>query len=88
MSRTFSTKNGSEESLNVSRRCGFRPKACQMRDDGGLRQAQLARQAARAPVRRRRPGLQGAVTACSTWASVTVRGAPGRGSRPDRRAAW
>jgi hypothetical protein len=31
MSRTFSTKAGSEESLKVSTRCGFSAKARQMR---------------------------------------------------------
>ena len=31
MSRTFSTNSRSEESLNVSLRCGCRPKARQMR---------------------------------------------------------
>src|SRR5215207_1786251 len=31
MSRTFSTNSGSVESLKVSTRCGFRPKARQMR---------------------------------------------------------
>src|SRR5688500_16007663 len=31
MSRTFSTNSGSAESLKVSARCGFSPKACQTR---------------------------------------------------------
>ena len=31
MSRTFSTNSGSDDSLNVSERCGCRPKACQIR---------------------------------------------------------
>ena len=31
MSRTFSTKSGSGESLKVSRRWGLNPKACQIR---------------------------------------------------------
>ena len=58
-SRTFSTKYGSVESLNVSARCGFRPNARQIRPTADLRQAGGLGHAAGAPVGGvRRLGLQ------------------------------
>src|SRR5215218_10317414 len=52
MSRTFSTNNGSEESLKVSTRCGCSPKARQMRCTVEGRVADLLGHAPQAPMRR------------------------------------
>ena len=87
-SRTFSTKYGSVDSLNVSARCGLSPNARQIRPtvdcDSPLRLA--------IPRVLQWVALVGLVsrvlvTTRSTSASVTVRGAPGRGSstRPSSR---
>jgi len=89
-SRTFSVKNGSADSLNDSRRWGLRPNARQMRPT-----AVWDRPRSRARVRVLQWvasfGVASRVRARarSTWASVTVLGAPGRGSsvNPSRRAS-
>ena len=81
MSRTLSINCGSGDSLNVSVRCGCKPKACQIR----LMVMRLS------PVALAKPRVDQCVsprgvlsnvwiTTCSTCASLTVRGAPGRGS--------
>ena len=90
MSRTFSTKSGSLESLNVSCRCGCRPKARQMRET-----AVCDRPASRAMLRVLQwvapAGTLSNVLAitASTRASSIERGAPGRGAsrRPSRRCS-
>ena len=81
MSRTFSISSGSGDSLKVSLRWGRSPKARQMR----LTVMRL-RPVVRASERVLQCVAPGGVvsnvvmTTCSTWASVTVRGVPGRGS--------
>ncbi len=90
MSRTFSTKSGSLESLNVSCRCGCRPKARQMRET-----AVCDRPASRAMERVLQwvapAGTLSNVLAitASMRVSSMLRGAPGRGasSRPSSRCS-
>jgi hypothetical protein len=88
MSRTFSTNSGSVESLKVSLRCGCSENAFQMRwtVEGArpealaiVRELQWVQPAGRLS--------SVAVTTSATFASLTVRGAPGRGSSrsPSRR---
>ncbi len=81
MSRTLSTKSGSVESLKVSTRCGWSENAFQIRCtvDGASpaarampRELQCVRPAGRVS--------SVAVTTSATFPSLTVRGAPGRGS--------
>ncbi len=50
MSRTLSTKSGSLDSLNVSELCGCKPKAVQMRQMVGVREAGRSRHRADRPV--------------------------------------
>ena len=81
MSRTFSINSGSGDSLNVSVRCGCRPKACQMR----LIVMRLKPVAFAIPRRLQWVSPRGVVssvriTTRSTSVSAIVRGAPGRGS--------
>src|SRR5581483_7431647 len=80
-SRTFSTKYGSVESLNVSARCGLSPNARQIRPtaDGDNPLARAIRRVLQwVALVGRVSSVR--VTTRSTSASVTVRGAPGRGS--------
>jgi hypothetical protein len=89
-SRTFSTKYGSVDSLNASCRWGRRPNARQIRLTAvwdrpvALAMPRVLQWVAAA-------GLDSSVrvTTSSTWASVMVRGGPGRGSsvRPSSRRA-
>ncbi len=88
MSRTFSMKRGSVESLNVSLRCGWRLKARQMRLMAlWLKPVRLAIARVLQCVAALGFVSRVSVTTRSTWASVIVRGAPGRGSssRPSSR---
>ena len=79
MSRTFSTKSGSLESLKVSTRCGFRPKARQMRQTAvWLSPVALASERVLQCVASAGVASRVVVTACSTCSSVILRGAPGR----------
>src|SRR2546428_3603080 len=80
ISRIFSMNSGSGDSLKVSLRCGCRPKARQMR----LMVMRLSPVACAKPrvlqcVAPRGVLSKVCTTTCSTWASLTVRGAPGRG---------
>jgi len=89
MSRTLSMSNGSGDSLNVSLRWGRNPKARQMRLMV-IRLSPVARASERVLQCVTPGGVVSSVvtTTCSTWSSVTVRGAPGRGSsrRPSSRS--
>ena len=81
MSRTLSMNSGSGDSLNVSLRCGCKPKARQMRLTVlWLRPHCRAIARVLQCVASRGVVSSVNVTTCSTAASVTVRGAPGRGS--------
>ena len=88
MSRTFSMNRGSGESLNDSVRCGCNPNACQIRPivsvDNPTSRAIERRLQCVSP---RGVVSSVLVTISSTRASVTLRGAPGRGSssRPSNR---
>src|SRR5574340_742423 len=89
ISRTFSTNSGSADSLNVSVRCGCRPKARQMRCTV-LRLTPLVCAMARVLQWVAWVGVVSRVwvTIRSTAASVTVRGAPGRGSSNSPSRRW
>jgi hypothetical protein len=81
MSRTFSTNSGSVESLKVSTRCGWSENAFQMRCTvEGASPAALAMPRELQCVRPAGSLSSVAVTTSATFSSVTVRGAPGRGS--------
>lgn len=56
MSRTFSTNNGSGDSLKVSLRCGWSPKARQIRLIVARLRPLVVFQEARAPLAHRRSG--------------------------------
>jgi hypothetical protein len=90
MSRTFSMKSGSFESLNVSVRCGCRAKARQMRWTV-LRLSPHAVAIDRVLQWLASEGVVSSVwvSTRSTSTSVIVRGAPGRGSssKPSSRVA-
>jgi hypothetical protein len=79
MSRTLSTNSGSRESLKVSARCGCSPKARQMRTTADwLSPTALASERVLQCGASVGVASSVVVTACSTWASVILRGAPGR----------
>ncbi|MNL40500.1 hypothetical protein D3C87_1628530 [compost metagenome] len=87
MSRTFSTNNGSLESLNVSWRCGCNPKACQIRVTAVCDKS-ISRAMSRVLQWVAPSGIDSSVRAitASTRASSMLRGAPGRGasSKPSK----
>jgi hypothetical protein len=88
--RTFSTNNGSVESLKVSTRCGCSENAFQMRCTvDGASPDTLAMPRELQCVRPVGSVSSVAVTTSATFSSLTVRGAPGRGSssKPSRRCA-
>jgi len=81
MSRTFSTKAGSEESLKVSARCGRRPKARQIRLTAvWLIPARFAIERVLQCVASGGASSSVSATSRSTAASSIRRGAPGRGA--------
>lgn len=83
VSRTFSTKNGSVESLKFSCQCGLRPKACQLRTMAFWFQplaAAMGRVLQCVALAGRVSSVR--VTTASTLASVSLRGCPGRGKSP------
>ena len=80
-SRTFSTKNGSVDSLNVSALCGAKPKARQMRDTMvWLMPTRLAMSRVDQCVAPSGCVSSVRLTRRSTSASPTLRGAPLRGA--------
>ena len=89
-SRTLSTKGGSRESFQVSTRWGCRPKARQMREIADW-ESPSSRASERVEGWVASAGVLSRVRTItsSTWASLIVRGRPGRGSstRPSSRSA-
>ena len=81
-SKTFSTNNGSVDSLNVSARCGLSSNARQIRPIVDLRQARCAWPSSPATSASRSAGVDSnvATTTSSTCSAVIVAGRPGRGS--------
>ena len=81
MSRTLSTNSGSAESLKVSTRCGFSPKACQTRCTvAGDRPQAVAIERVLQWVAPSGMVSRVRTSSSATRSSVTVRGAPLRGS--------
>src|SRR5438445_7690138 len=81
MSRTFSIRSGSVDSLKLSLRCGRKPKARQIRATLlRLRPTRFASDRVLQCVASRGLLSSVSVTAFSTAASLILRGAPGRGS--------
>jgi len=82
MSRTFSTKSGSLESLKVSCRCGCKPKARQMRQTAVCDKPILRAIRRCGSSASHLPAAVSSVLAmtASTCVSLIVRGAPGRGA--------
>ena len=81
MSRTCGANNGSSHSWNVSSRCGWSPKSCQMRETvDGLRPHRAAIERVLKCLEPSRGASSVSRTTRSTTSSPTRRGAPGRGS--------